>query len=390
MMDPFKQFDMQIDEPNTSIHHVEEQERSPKTAKEDSTETTKVAVTTAATTSQEMLDAVDSGERISEEMPEDGDGGDGGGHDHQPQQAPPPLSGELLPLAGELSKFSEPVLTCMVQVLMKKCNPPQEKFPMLGKNPIPAPWWPTGNEPWWAEVGEGVAQPPYKRAHHLSAADKVVVMVAMIKNIAPDFARLTLAMQMAKSVTNIITAAEADIWDSAIVHERQRYMQAHAGGSEPTVTVPLVRADKPASKKKKIPDGQPGQADPNPAEKKKKKMMKPSLLITGKEGESVQTWLPMSKNGSAAKSTAGGSSSKAAVEGVGAPSSERKADKVIHGTMNNFAEDGIKWPEGPRCPIPFPLCRGDEVLVMHDNSGSATIEGHSDMAQPVDIMGICS
>ncbi|KAF0906582.1 hypothetical protein E2562_012035 [Oryza meyeriana var. granulata] len=158
-------------------------------------------------------------------------GGSGGGAG----QAPPPVVRS--PLATAVARLEDHVLECMVKVLMKKCYPPQEVYPLIGKSPMRPPWWP--------ELGAGAVAPPYRPASLLSKAEKEVAVVAMVKNIAPDFERLAMAMQMAPSVTSIITDVEARAWEAGVTRERDAYVAAHPRAPPPTRAWSLMGSLKP-------------------------------------------------------------------------------------------------------------------------------------------------
>uniref|UniRef100_J3MJY0 Ethylene insensitive 3-like DNA-binding domain-containing protein n=1 Tax=Oryza brachyantha TaxID=4533 RepID=J3MJY0_ORYBR len=111
--------------------------------------------------------------------------------------------------------------------------------------PAPPPWWPNGRERWWHELGEGVEAPPYKPARA-----KVVAVVAMVKNIAPDYERLAMAMQMASSVTSIITDAEAMAWDAGVTRERDAYIARHPRSAPPTSGPGRGRSCGPSSRRR--------------------------------------------------------------------------------------------------------------------------------------------
>ncbi|KAF2322415.1 hypothetical protein GH714_016269 [Hevea brasiliensis] len=55
---------------------------------------------------------------------------------------------------------------------MQHCDPPQRRFPL--EKGVPPPWWPTGNEEWWPQLGlpKDQGPPPYKKPHDLKKAWK--------------------------------------------------------------------------------------------------------------------------------------------------------------------------------------------------------------------------
>ena len=62
------------------------------------------------------------------------------------------------------------------------CDHPQRRFPL--EKGVPPPWWPTGNEEWWPQIGlpKDQGPPPYKKPHDLKKAWKVGVLTAVIKH----------------------------------------------------------------------------------------------------------------------------------------------------------------------------------------------------------------
>uniref|UniRef100_A0A0E0EA21 Ethylene insensitive 3-like DNA-binding domain-containing protein n=1 Tax=Oryza meridionalis TaxID=40149 RepID=A0A0E0EA21_9ORYZ len=156
------------------------------------------------------------------------------------------------PLATAVSALADHVLECMVKVLMRKCHPPQEVYPLIGKSPLRPPWWPTGRELWWPELGAGAVVPPYRPARFLSKAEKEVAVVAMVKNLVPDFKRLAMAVRMAPSVTSRITDAEARAWDDGVATEREEYMARHPHRATPTRARSLMDSLKPEAVRMKL------------------------------------------------------------------------------------------------------------------------------------------
>ncbi|KAL5197113.1 hypothetical protein ABZP36_000625 [Zizania latifolia] len=173
------------------------------------------------------------------------DGGDNG--DAGVDRKPPVAAGGPSPLVRAVAGLSDTVLTCMAKVLMKKCQPPQDRFPLFGRWPVSPPWWPTGDELWWPELGSSApaVPPPYKPVRLLSTADKVAAVVAMVKSIAPDYERLAAAIQMAPTVTGIITDAEAMAWDAGLTSERDAYIAEHLHAPAPSMALPLMTSLKP-------------------------------------------------------------------------------------------------------------------------------------------------
>ncbi|KAG8100136.1 hypothetical protein GUJ93_ZPchr0013g35070 [Zizania palustris] len=103
------------------------------------------------------------------------------------------------------SKF--PRLRRLLVLLLRTAVMAQDRFPLLGRWSVsPPPWCPTGDEPSWPELGSSATTtttPAYKPVRVLSKAGKVAAVVAMVKNIAPDYERLSAAIQVAPTVTSI-------------------------------------------------------------------------------------------------------------------------------------------------------------------------------------------
>ncbi|KAG8100143.1 hypothetical protein GUJ93_ZPchr0013g34823 [Zizania palustris] len=192
------------------------------------------------------------------------DGGDNNGEDGGDGRKLPVAAGWPSPLVRALAGMSDTVLECMAKVLMKKCQAAQDRFPLLGRWPVnPPSWWPTGDEPWWPELGCSATTPPppaYKPVRVLSKAGKVAAVVAMVKNIAPDYERLSAAIQAAPTVTSIITDAEAEAWDAGLTSERDAYIAEHPHAPTPSMALPLMMSLKPEAErmmKRKEPAEQP-------------------------------------------------------------------------------------------------------------------------------------
>ncbi|KAG8100129.1 hypothetical protein GUJ93_ZPchr0013g35337 [Zizania palustris] len=223
-----------------------EQERSPATALTSKDDDSKQFPKTEETAGAVAEDGGDNGE----------DGGDG--------RKLPVAAGWPSPLVRALAGMSDTVLECMAKVLMKKCQAAQDRFPLLGRWPVnPPSWWPTGDEPWWPELGCSATTPlppAYKPVRVLSKAGKVAAVVAMVKNIAPDYERLSAAIQAAPTVTSIITDAEAEAWDAGLTSERDAYIAEHPHAPTPSMALPLMMSLKPEAErmmKRKEPAEQP-------------------------------------------------------------------------------------------------------------------------------------
>jgi hypothetical protein len=103
---------------------------------------------------------------------------------------------------------------------MPACLPPLQ--PGQGMAGAPPPWWPTASVDWW--VPELVAhlatmplhtQVPFVPLYRLKKAQKVAVLVAVVKHLTPDFTRiLSEASLKAK-----LSVCENILWNSALVSE---------------------------------------------------------------------------------------------------------------------------------------------------------------------------
>ncbi|KAG5033453.1 hypothetical protein JHK82_017015 [Glycine max] len=69
--------------------------------------------------------------------------------------------------AYRLSDLPDTTLGSLLSCLMQHCDPPQRRYP-LDKG-VPPPWWPTGFEIWWPELGFAAdpGPPPYRKPHDL-------------------------------------------------------------------------------------------------------------------------------------------------------------------------------------------------------------------------------
>lgn len=86
-----------------------------------------------------------------------------------------------------LCELQDGTLGSILSCLMQFCKPSQREYPYDNKEEFP-PWWPTGNEEWWVQLGfsENLDPPPYRRPHDLKKAWKVCVMNAVIKNLSHE------------------------------------------------------------------------------------------------------------------------------------------------------------------------------------------------------------
>ncbi|MBA0594661.1 hypothetical protein Gorai_011558, partial [Gossypium raimondii] len=94
------------------------------------------------------------------------------------------------PTPHTLQELQDTTLGSLLSALMQHCDPPQRRFPL--EKGVPPPWWPTGNEEWWPQLGlpKDQGPPPYKKPHDLKKAWKVGVLTAVIKHMSPDIAKI--------------------------------------------------------------------------------------------------------------------------------------------------------------------------------------------------------
>ncbi|CAL0308276.1 unnamed protein product [Lupinus luteus] len=126
-----------------------------------------------------------------------------------------------------LHQLPDTTLGSLLSLLMQRCNPPQRKFPL--DNGIAPPWWPKGNELWWNEMGfsDDLAPPPYRKPHDLKKVWKVAVLVAVIKNISPNFEKIRRAVLHSKTLQHKFTAKDISIWSSSINQEESLAKKMH-------------------------------------------------------------------------------------------------------------------------------------------------------------------
>lgn len=123
------------------------------------------------------------------------------------------------PTPHTLQELQDTTLGSLLSALMQHCDPPQRRFP-LDKG-VPPPWWPTGNEEWWPELGLPKEQgpPPYKKPHDLKKAWKVGVLTAVIKHMSPDIAKIRKLVRQSKCLQDKMTAKESSTWLAIINQE---------------------------------------------------------------------------------------------------------------------------------------------------------------------------
>ncbi|KAK9736021.1 hypothetical protein RND81_04G245300 [Saponaria officinalis] len=121
--------------------------------------------------------------------------------------------------AHALQELQDTTLGSLLSALMQHCDPPQRRFPL--EKGVPPPWWPTGDEEWWSELGlaKDHGPPPYKKPHDLKKAWKVSVLTAVIKHMSPDIPKIRKLVRQSKCLQDKMTAKETSTWLAIIDHE---------------------------------------------------------------------------------------------------------------------------------------------------------------------------
>ncbi|KAL8159655.1 hypothetical protein V2J09_001192 [Rumex salicifolius] len=126
----------------------------------------------------------------------------------------------LGPTSHTLQELQDTTLGSLLSALMQHCDPPQRRFPL--EKGVSPPWWPSGNEEWWAQLGLSKDQgpPPYKKPHDLKKAWKVCVLTAVIKHMFPDVGKIRKLVLQSKCLQDKMTAKESATW-SAIINQEE-------------------------------------------------------------------------------------------------------------------------------------------------------------------------
>ncbi|KAL1561853.1 ETHYLENE INSENSITIVE 3-like [Salvia divinorum] len=134
-----------------------------------------------------------------------------------------------------LQELQDTTLGSLLSALMQHCNPPQRRFPL--EKGVPPPWWPSGTENWWPELGlpKDQGPPPYKKPHDLKKAWKVGVLTSVIKHMFPDVTKIHKLVRQSKCLQDKMTAKESATWLSIINQEeslsRKLYPDSHSPSS---------------------------------------------------------------------------------------------------------------------------------------------------------------
>ncbi|KAJ8747218.1 hypothetical protein K2173_008860 [Erythroxylum novogranatense] len=102
----------------------------------------------------------------------------------------------------------------------------------------PPPWWPTGTEEWWPQLGlhKDQGPPPYKKPHDLNKARKVSVLTAVIKHMSPDIAKIRKLVRQSKCLQDKMTAKESATWLAIINQEETLSRKLYPDSCQPVST----------------------------------------------------------------------------------------------------------------------------------------------------------
>lgn len=128
-------------------------------------------------------------------------------------------SSQVGPTLHTLQELQDTTLGSLLSALMQHCNPPQRRFPL--EKGEPPPWWPTGEEDWWHQLGlpRDQGSLPYKKPHDLKKVWKVGVLTAVIKHMSPDIAKIRKLVRQSKCLQDKMTAKESATWLAIINQE---------------------------------------------------------------------------------------------------------------------------------------------------------------------------
>lgn len=125
----------------------------------------------------------------------------------------------LGPTPHTLQELQDTTLGSLLSALMQHCDPPQRRYPL--EKGVPPPWWPSGKEEWWHQLGlqKDQGPPPYKKPHDLKKAWKVGVLTAVIKHMFPDIGKIRKLVRQSKCLQDKMTAKESATWLAIINQE---------------------------------------------------------------------------------------------------------------------------------------------------------------------------
>ncbi|KAE8732658.1 Protein ETHYLENE INSENSITIVE 3 [Hibiscus syriacus] len=137
------------------------------------------------------------------------------------------------PTPHTLQELQDTTLGSLLSALIQHCDPPQRRFPL--EKGVPPPWWPTGNEEWWPQLGlpDDQGPPPYKKPHDLKKAWKVGVLTAVIKHISPDIAKIRKLVRQSKCLQDKMTAKESSTWLAIINQEEDLAIELYPDSCPP-------------------------------------------------------------------------------------------------------------------------------------------------------------
>ncbi|EFJ05124.1 hypothetical protein SELMODRAFT_449238 [Selaginella moellendorffii] len=123
------------------------------------------------------------------------------------------------PTPHTLQELQDTTLGSLLSALMQHCDPPQRRYPL--EKGVAPPWWPSGDEEWWPELGlpNGQGPPPYKKPHDLKKVWKVGVVTAVIRHMSPDIGKIRKLVRQSKCLQDKMTAKESATWISVLNQE---------------------------------------------------------------------------------------------------------------------------------------------------------------------------
>ncbi|XP_054794731.1 ETHYLENE INSENSITIVE 3-like 1 protein [Prosopis cineraria] len=148
------------------------------------------------------------------------------------------------PTPCTLQEIQDTTLGSLLSTLMQHCDPPQRRYPL--EKGVAPPWWPTGKEEWWPQIGMQRDQgpPPYKKPHDLKKAYKIGVLTAVIKHISPNIPKIRKLVRQSKCLQDKMTAKESAAWIAIVNQEealaRQLYPDYRPPSSSPGASSSVV------------------------------------------------------------------------------------------------------------------------------------------------------
>lgn len=133
-----------------------------------------------------------------------------------------------------LVDLQDATLGSLLSALMQHCHPPQRKYPL--EKGTPPPWWPSGNEDWWTDLGLPKGQIPYKKPHDLKKVWKVGVLTGVIKHMSPGIEKIRTYVRKSKCLQDKMSAKESSIWLGVLNKEEitARQLNSENGASDVT------------------------------------------------------------------------------------------------------------------------------------------------------------